>query len=275
MSRTDCQNVRREIDEAVTGEQLTRPVREHLSSCAACAKSANEDRQIRDMVASLEPIKAPADFDFRLRARLSESRSARRGLLSGNRFMGGFGIRSVAFAALVLLLGFAVVLINVRSRSNESGPVAANGPASKTGSQTAQQNQKPGEEASPTHAEVAVNSPTNHTSSTDLPGSATAGNPSKRGGSSLSPYAVARNARNERVKATDLSATPARVLRPTETALGSSVFPLGTSYQSLKVSVDDGRGSSRTISLPTVSFGSSRVLARNPAPVMATARDSW
>jgi hypothetical protein len=276
MTRTDCQNVRREIDEAATGEQLTLLVREHLSSCAACAKFANEHRQIRDMVASLEGIKAPADFDFRLRARLAESRAARRGLLSGNRFMGGFGIRSVAFATLVLLLGFAVVLINVRSRSNQSGPVAANGPAPQTGSKAAQTNQKEQREVLPTvGAEVAVKSPTSDTNSSELSGGATSRNKIKRGGTSMSQYAVARNARNQRVKATDLSATAARVWRPTETVLGSSVFPLGTSYQSLKVSVDDGRGSSRTISLPSVSFGSSRVLARNPAPVTATMRDSW
>jgi hypothetical protein len=262
MSRTDCQNVCREIEEAVTGEQLTRSVREHLSRCAACAKFSNEQRQIREMVASLEPIEAPADFDFRLRARLAESRSSRLGLFSGNRFMGGFGIRSVAFAALVLLLGFAVVLMNVRSRGNESRPVAANGPSTQAGSQTSHQNQNElREEAPSARTEIAVNSPTNDTS--------------QRNGSSILPHAVARNARNARVKATDLSATPAQVLRPTETALGSSVFPLGASYQSLKVSVDDGRGSSRTISLPTVSFGSSRVLARNPAPLMATVRDSW
>ncbi len=273
MSRTDCQNVRREVEETGIGEQLTITVREHLSSCTACAKFDDEHRQIRDMVASLEPIKAPADFDFRLRARLAESRAAWRGLLSGNRFMGGFGIRSAAFAALVLLLGFAVVLMNVRSRRNESGPVAATGPATQAGSQTAQTNQEDQRKEAPSsHTEVAVSSPTNDTNLTELPGSTMARNPSKHSGSSMSRYAVARNGR---VKATDLSATPARVLRPMETALGSSVFPLGTSYQSLKVSVDDGRGSSRTISLPTVSFGSSRVLARNPAPVTATMRDSW
>src|SRR6185503_3342234 len=82
-------------------------------------------------------------------------------------------------------------------------------------------------------------------------------------------------ARNGRIKATDLSVTAAPVFRPGETVMGSSVFPLGTSYQSLKVSVDDGRGSKRTISLPTVSFGSSRALAQNPAPIMASTRDSW
>jgi len=80
---------------------------------------------------------------------------------------------------------------------------------------------------------------------------------------------------NQRLKTRDLSSTAATVLRPTDAMAenGSSVFPIGASYQSLKVSLDDGRGSSRTISLPSVSFGSQRVLAQ--APLLASARSAW
>jgi len=265
MNKTDCRDVRREIEEAATGELLTTPVREHLSRCASCAKFGDEQQELRNMVVSLGTVEAPADFDFKLRARLTASRSARRDLLSGN----GFGMRSVAaFATLVLLLGFAVIMMNVRSRRTESAPAAqANGPASESNRQTAQLDENKRSEGA-----RAGTSPPNALNPTDVQASPPGRQVTKGNGSSLSQYAVARNGR---VKATDLSASPAPVLRPTETAIGSSVFPLGTSYQSLKVSVDDGRGSSRTISLPTVSFGSSRVLARNPKPVNAAMRDSW
>ncbi len=264
MNKTDCRNVRREIEEAVTGELLTTPVRKHLSRCASCATFGDEQQKLKNMVASLGTVEAPADFDFKLRARLAASGSARRDLLSGN----GFGIRSVAFATFVLLLGFAVIMMNVRSRSTESAPAAqAKGPASESNSQTAQLN-----ENKPSEAARAGTSPTSPSNPTDVQTSPSGRQVTKGNASSLSQYTVARNGR---VRATDLSATPAPVLRPTQTAMGSSVFPLGTSYQSLKVSVDDGRGSSRTISLPTVSFGSSRVLARNPTPVNAALRDSW
>jgi hypothetical protein len=40
----------------------------------------------------------------------------------------------------------------------------------------------------------------------------------------------------------------------------TTMFPIEASSQSLKVSLDDGRGNARTISFPTVSFGSQRVL---------------
>jgi hypothetical protein len=270
MSKTDCRNVRREIEETATGELLTAPAREHLSNCATCTMFGNEEQKLRNMVASLGTIEAPADFDFKLRARLATSGSFRRNLLSGN----GFDMRSVAFAVLILLFGFGLILMNVRSRSNESAPAAeANGPASQTSSQTARINKNAQrEEALAARTEVAGTSPTNEPIPTGVQSPPIGRKATRRNGSSSSQYAVARNGR---VKATDLSSTPALVLRPTETALGSSVFPLGTSYQSLKVSVDDGRGSSRTISLPTVSFGSSRALARNPAPVIASMRNSW
>jgi hypothetical protein len=265
MSNTDCRNVRREIEEATSGQLLTTPVREHLSNCATCATFGNEQQKLRDMVASLGTIEAPADFDFKVRARLAASGSAPRDRLSGN----GFGFRSVAFATLVLLFGFVLILINIRSQSNEMAPVAhSNGPASPIGNQKINKIEQ--QETPSSLKEVAGTSPSNDPNTSDFQSSTTARTLTRSKGSSV--YAVARNGR---VKTTDLGAAPAQVLRPTETALGPSVFALGTSYQSLKVSVDDGRGTSRTISLPTVSFGSSRELARNPAPIRASMRDSW
>lgn len=268
MSKTDCRNVRREIEDTATGELLSAPARAHVSDCSICATFGNEQDKLKEMVASLGTIEAPADFDFRLRARLATSRASRRDPWSG----GGFGIRSVAFASLVLLLGFIVVLVSLRSRNNELALIGeANQPASTTSEVPAQINKKDRDEQSPkAQIEVAVAPAVDGSPSVDVQSSAR--NVSRRAGRSLSQYATARNGR---IKATDLSATAAPLLRPTETALGSSVFPLGTSYQSLKVSVDDGRGSPRTISLPRVSFGSSRVLARDPAPLVASMRDSW
>lgn len=268
MSKTDCRIVRREIEDTATGELLSAPARAHLSDCSICATFGNEQDKLKEMVASLGTIEAPADFDFRLRARLATSGASRRDLWSG----GGFGIRSVAFASLALLLGFIVVLVSLRSRNNESAFVGeTNQPASATSELTAQINKNDQDEQSPkAQIEVAVAPTADDSPSVDVQSSPR--NVSRRSGRSLSQYAIARNGR---IKATDLSATAAPLLRPTEAALGSSVFPLGTSYQPLKVSVDDGRGSPRTISLPRVSFGSSRVLARDPAPLVASMRDSW
>jgi hypothetical protein len=42
--------------------------------------------------------------------------------------------------------------------------------------------------------------------------------------------------------------------------LPSAIFPIDASLESFKVSLDDGRGNARTISVPTITFGSQRVL---------------
>jgi hypothetical protein len=266
MNRIDCSNVRREIEEAANDEILAAPARDHLKNCAACATFGREQQQLKEMVASLGGVEAPADFNFRLQARLAASRSSRfsrRGAFSGN----GFGMRSVAFASLVLLVGLVVVLTNMRSPGNKSAPLAQV-PAAETGDKPAQIRQA--EATTGASSDVVATAPTRDVVPAFVQEGNAVAKPIKRTSSSM-PQFVARTGR---VKATDLSASAAPVLRP-QTELGSSMFPLGTSYQSLKVSVDDGRGSSRTISLPTVSFGSSRVLARNPAPTMISTRDSW
>jgi hypothetical protein len=266
MNRIDCSHVRREIEEAANDEILAAPARDHLKNCAACSNFGKEQQQLKEMVGSLGGVEAPADFDFKLRARLAASHSSGSGV-SGN----GFGLRSIAFVTLLLLFGFAVVVMNMRSRTTESGPVAQ-APAPETRNPSGAQISKngPAEEKPSAPSDVAATVPVKDAVPTGVQEGSRAATPGKRGGSSA-PQFIARNGR---VKATDLSATAAPVFR-SETAMGSAVFPLGTPYQSLKVSVDDGRGSSRTISLPTVSFGSSRVLARNPAPTMISTRDSW
>ena len=61
--------------------------------------------------------------------------------------------------------------------------------------------------------------------------------------------------------AIDFSSERANVIGNTHPALNNeAVFPIDASLQSLKVSLYDGRGNARTISFPTVSFGSQRVL---------------
>ena len=59
----------------------------------------------------------------------------------------------------------------------------------------------------------------------------------------------------------DFSSERANVVSNARPALNNEpVFSIDASLQSLKVSLDDGRGNAHTISFPTVSFGSQRVL---------------
>jgi hypothetical protein len=73
-----------------------------------------------------------------------------------------------------------------------------------------------------------------------------------------------------------MASTAAKVLRPNEmVAAGHSVFPIDASTQALKVSLDNGRGSSKTISVPGVSFGSQRVATQSQSSLLASSRGAW
>lgn len=84
--------------------------------------------------------------------------------------------------------------------------------------------------------------------------------------------------RGKRFGTRDLSSTSAAVLKrypQLAESYPTAAFPINASYQSLKVSVDDGSGIARTISLPTVSFGSQRALSQSSSPLVASARGTW
>jgi hypothetical protein len=62
------------------------------------------------------------------------------------------------------------------------------------------------------------------------------------------------------VVAEDFSKQRAEIWGGTKGISNSEVFPIDASLDSFKVSLDDGRGNARTISLPTIRFGSKRIL---------------
>ncbi|MGH9880925.1 MAG: hypothetical protein ACRD6N_05770, partial [Pyrinomonadaceae bacterium] len=78
-------------------------------------------------------------------------------------------------------------------------------------------------------------------------------------------------ARMDRTTSKDFSSLPAPVVKRADSiANAASVFPIDASYDSMKLSLDDSSGVSRTISLPRVSFGSQRVLAGEPGSKVKT-----
>lgn len=270
----NCRNVRREIEEAAPGDLLSSSVNDHLMNCVGCETLAREQAKLQQIVSSLGTIEAPGDFDFRLRARLAGEKPGTvqpftMGSLS-------FGLRSAA-VAMLLLVASAFVFVSLRSHS--SNPLAAD--TSKAGPvQNEKQPDKSGE-AAKTSAPVATSDPNGPQLSVAVAG----GNPvnssdhspaQRRSRPRQSELASQRGTNG--VVALDSSSTRAPVLtrdgQLVET-YPSSAFPIDAAYQSLKVSVDNGRGTSRTISLPTVSFGSKQSLSQSGPPLLASARVAW
>ncbi|MEO6391706.1 MAG: hypothetical protein ABIP75_07625 [Pyrinomonadaceae bacterium] len=78
MKNKNCQPFQLEIEDAASGNRsIGAPVRAHLAGCTDCAGTFGEHSRLRELIAGLEPVTAPADFDFRLRARLANARSAK------------------------------------------------------------------------------------------------------------------------------------------------------------------------------------------------------
>ena len=269
MRKMNCRNVRREIEEAAPGKWLSSDVNDHVLNCSACETLLREQTKLRELVSSLGTVAAPGDFDFRLRARLAdEKRGHARPFTPGNFLL---GLSPAAVVTILLLIGSVLTFVSFRIRLDNS--------------------------ASPGVAKVAPNdgagSPVNSKKVVNSGGSEVAAQQEKQGvvvDASLKPdqqaakhrsglrqTALASLRQTNRQSTRDSSSTPAAMLKRDQVAgiYPTSAFPIDGGYQSLKVSLDDSRGTSRTISLPTVSFGSPRSLSQSAPPLMASARDAW
>ena len=273
MRKMNCRNVRREIEEVAPGDLLSSSANDHVKNCAQCGTFREERLKLREMLSSLGAVEAPGDFDFRLRARLAnEKRGGGQPFVMRNL---SFGFRSAAVATMLLLIGSALLIVSLRTPRN--APLVAK--EANTPSATIDQPSKDAKQADGTKRDTAANIPkTEGTAMTG--GKSNSSDPREKVAvirhDGFKRREVAADAGNGRLKTRDQGSTEARVLRKDALdATGSTVFPIGTSFQSLKVSLDDGRGSSRTISLPSVSFGSQRVLAQGSSPFLASARSDW
>lgn len=239
MRKNNCEVIRQELDELTLGETCSAAATEHLATCAGCREFQQQQTRLREIVGSLGTVSAPADFDFRLRARLAgESSSA------GFNVYWPFARRGLAVVALVIVFATGVVLVRnvVKLRTNES---VAGG-----------EQPKP----APPQQEVVPVKETPAEFSAAVPKSSPQG---------LTAQAVKKERfvttgkTSRRAMATaEFSNERATVINGSEASGNSStaaVFPIDVSLQSLRVSLDDGRGNARTVSVPAISFGSQRV----------------
>jgi hypothetical protein len=269
MRNKNCREIRREIEEARSADFLSAAARSHLEVCAACETLSRQQIKLRAILSSLDTVEAPGDFEYRVRSRLAaEKRMGARVLPFANL---SFGFRSAAVAAILLLIGSAVLVLALRSNPNTS--VAG-------GDKVAPK---------PVMPEPASGSPTsvNGPGSTEVAKGTTINQPKPIEQNQLyvprTPKGtglrreVASNRSGNRFAARDMSQTGAQVLTRDQLAgtYPTAAFPINASYQSLKVSVDDSSGTPRTISLPSVSFGSQRTLSQTASPLLASARDTW
>jgi hypothetical protein len=180
-------------------------------------------------------VEAPADFDFRLRARLANDAS------NGSVYW-PFARRGLAVAAMVAL--FVIGAVVVRNMMSQSVPFVnlALQPEVHQPAKPDEVTPVGKEEKKPEQALAGVNE--NET-------------PVIRKGDRRLPIAY-----KKRPLATiDSAFQRAEVINGAQPVGVSAAFPIDdASLESFKVSLNDGRGNAKTISVPTISFGSQRIM---------------
>jgi hypothetical protein len=257
MRNTNCNAIRRELDEIMLGESNSAPVLLHLQQCSDCQEFHQRGTKLRQLVGSLGTVEAPADFDFRLRARLANEKP---GSAHWATFAGWSpGGRSAVLAGFILLLGAVVVLNHWRGPKNTATIAGVEIPATQPPRVLPKGTDGvvlPSPVATPSVAVTTINS-------TSKP-------------SHKNVVAIFRP--RQSLVARDFSLSSGSVVRHEESVAAAevpAVFPIDTSYQSLKVSLDDGSGTWRIISVPTVSFGSQRVLATGSLSNQLSPKGVW
>jgi hypothetical protein len=235
MRKNNCELIRRELDELMLAEECSTAATEHLRECVECREFHEQQTKLRQIVGSLGTVEAPADFYFRLRARLVGEGNG----VSSIYFP--FARRGLAVAAMLLV--FATGAVVVRNVLNQPARVDEMARQPETHQPAANQEQTPAVEVTRNDPEPAVANDIDDETPTIRRGRRTQADYKKR---TLSSFAIS----SERAELYG-RARPVGV---------STAFPIDASVQSFKVSLDDGRGNAKTISVPTISFGSQRIV---------------
>jgi hypothetical protein len=239
MSKSICTRIRRELDEMRVDQECSGEVTRHLNECSKCRDFHQKQTRLLQIVGGLGTVSAPPDFDFRLRSRLANENSTSSFHLTHSFLT--FGQRSVVAAtALALLVGAVVLVRNIGNRT-PIAPVVVDKKLSGNG--------EPGAPAvaQPSERHLVVKDGREILSAA----------PTANGPSGKRNVSNALRPKRSTV-ATDYSQERATVIGGPQSS--GTIFPIDASQQSLRVSLFDGRGNPRTISLPPVSFGSQRVV---------------
>lgn len=262
MESMSCQDVRRQVEETELDQySCAADFYAHLSACQPCREFEAEHLALRQLVGSLGTVEAPADFDFRLRARLAASGgpTRRRHLLFG--FMPAPGARAIALAALfaVLVAGAAIFKHAQRGMAYDAFEPQANAAPEQNAKTSANEQQLASkrEPEGPKDKMLASLDVREKAPGHVLTGARRRARADVRSGGErgVGPTAAA---------AASLAAGPKRdsVEFSSRTAPVISLFEVHVpeANQPMKVSLEDRRGKTRTLSVQRVTFGSQELV---------------
>ncbi|HZT59076.1 MAG TPA: hypothetical protein VFA21_10660 [Pyrinomonadaceae bacterium] len=254
---SECKKYENEIGGAASG--VSERARAHAESCGACGETMRAGESLGRILRGLERVEAPADFEFRLRARIA-SRKGGRGRFQLAGFGSPYGYATAAAAFCVLALAASLYFLP----GQRHAPVEARNEGAAVRNETAppQPSSLPGpaptNTPSPLVARVTVPTLTSHQSN---------------GGKS---HVVAL----KRVKET--AEVVERQKSLTTNSLSLSAAPVisiplkiqvGAPAEPLRVVLRDEKGTAHVVPMRTVSFGSQELLSRDVAVTRSGAKN--
>ena len=259
MKAIDCKACRNEIEDAALGERLRAAALAHLEVCARCRGFSEQRRALRELVASsLGTVAAPHDFEWRLRARINAVKGGEHRPSIWPRYAPG--ARAIALAAsFVLVIGIAVLLKQTgaeRSALRLAGETATVKEAKVIGTADGASGGLTKIDGTYPDDGSGINR-TNHLANNRARVARALGVRSPKVRAEV--VASAETASGRPVRSNDFSSRAAPVI---------NLFsvPVRPPSQSVKVLLDEGQGTMRTVSLQPITFGSQAILERRVEP---------
>ncbi|HEX8634324.1 MAG TPA: hypothetical protein VF703_09265 [Pyrinomonadaceae bacterium] len=266
----NCQKCKIEIeDRDPRRESLSGAAQAHLSACASCRVFAGERLALRRLVGGLEKVSAPADFDFRMRARLTAERSAGSAPRAGRFNFSPASLSWPLAACLALVVSVSIYFQPGRPDTTPATPAPEQAHAAMPSPQT------PVAEVTPVGDYPAGDDirPNVSVSRAIRPGVETAAakiSPEReRRRAVVSRLASRTGGGRELAQVEDSTSTSLMGATPRVAASGATrsegaliPVPLDAPEGQLKVLLRDTSGGARTISVDSVSFGSRDVMGR-------------
>lgn len=270
MKTTDCRHTQREIDSSELNQRLSDDSMAHISGCMRCRELLDRASSLRSLVAGLETVSAPPDFDMRLRARLATEKRPNATWI--NFWRQAPGVPAIAFAFSLLVLITVALYLRSSSTPQVAGTlqpaapsVAITKPAETTAAKTQSTSatQTGGNLTGGGDASVSAPEPANRPT-----GVRRAGKPTPE---------LTAVAKSPGIASREYSVNPAETVNRDAGANGNLMSPvvsLSAPAQRVVVSMRDNHGATRTISLPPVSFGSQR-LGYQSVSLASSGKGAW
>jgi hypothetical protein len=255
---SECKTYRTEIEDHSLG--LSERTRAHVESCGACGEALRAGDSLGRILRGLERVEAPADFEFRLRARIATRRGGRgRFHLSRLVPLNGYATAAAAFCVLALS-AWLYLLPGNRLAPPEARKVVA---PFKDANSSNQNSSEPASVPSskPGHAVVdlaTLTPPSRRTNSVGSRGVA----------SKLVKEATRVEEGRKTLASNSLAVSSAQII-----STGTLRIPLGASAEPLRVVLRDEQGNAYVVPMRTVSFGSQELLPRDVAGARSSAKN--